>query len=79
MKRHEATIFDFTKDPDDMLMMTLHEHLDGGISIHCTDNGYAGFSMHITQGQAKDLIPKLQEGIIKFEVYKRRQTEEVKK
>ncbi len=72
MKRHEATIFDFTKDSDNMLLMTSHEGLSGKISIHCTDNGYNGFTMYITKGQAKDLIGKLQEGIIRLEVYARR-------
>ena len=76
MERHEATIFDFTKDPDDMLLMTSHEGLDGGIAIHCTNDGYSGFTMRITKGQAKDLIPKLQEGIINLEIYERGKAKE---
>ena len=73
MKRHEATTFDFTKDPDDMLLMTSHEEssFNKCISIHCTDDGLDGFSIYITPKQAKDLIGKLQEGIINLEVAKR--------
>jgi len=77
MKRHEATIFDFMGDPDDKLLMTSHESCDGGMSIHCTDDGYSGFTMYITKGQAKDLIAKLQEGIINLEVHERTQMKEV--
>lgn len=72
MKRYEATVFDFTKDPDDMLLMTSHESCHSEtIAIHCTDDGYSSFTMYVTKGQAKDLIGKLQEGIINLEVYER--------
>lgn len=70
MQRHEATIFDFTKDPDDMLLVTSHEKSRSEtIAIHCTEDGYTGFTMYITKGQAKDLMPKLQKAIITLEVY----------
>ena len=71
MKRHEATIFDFTKDPDDMLLVTSYEGICGDMSIHCTDNGFNGFTMRITQAQAEDLIGKLQKAIINLEMAKR--------
>lgn len=71
MKRHEATIFDFTKDADDMLLMASHEGNMGGLSIHCTNNGLDGFAMRITKEQAIDLIRKLQQGIINLEVYEK--------
>jgi len=76
MERHEATIFDFMKDPDDMLLMTSHEGIGGGMSIHCTNDGYSGFTMYITKGQAKDLIGRLQEGIINLETYERGKAKE---
>lgn len=81
MKRHEATIFDFQEDPDDKFCVTSHESCHSpSMTIHCTgDSGYSGFSMYITKEQAKDLIGKLQEGIINLEVYERAQKKEVEK
>ena len=68
MERHEATTFVFTKDKDDVLLVTSHEKIDSSMSIHCKGEGYANFSMYITQGQAENLIGKLQKAIINLEV-----------
>ena len=77
MKRHEATIFDFTGDDDDKLLVTSHEGIGiESVSIHYTEGGYSGFTMCITKGQMKDLMAKLQEAIITLEVYQRRQVRE---
>lgn len=79
MKRHENTIFDFTEDEDDKLLTTTH----GGqiiktssIAIHCTNNGYDGFRVYITMGQARNLMGKLQESIINLEVHEKTQRKE---
>lgn len=71
MNRYEATVFDFTKDRDDKLLMTSHEETNGGIAIHSSE-GHENFTVYINKGQAKDLIIKLQEGIINLEVYERK-------
>ena len=72
MERYEATTFDFTEDKDDVLFVTSHEKIDLSMSIHCKGEGYANFSMYITQGQAEDLIGKLEKAIINLEVARRK-------
>ncbi len=73
MERHEGTTFVFTKDPDNILLVTSHEeHPDMSLSIHChSGKGYGSFSMYITQGQAENLIQQLQKKIINLEVHKK--------
>lgn len=72
MERHENTIFNFTKDKNDILLTTSHEENDSSITIHCSAaGGYGGFSMYISQGQAENLIHGLQKCIINLEAHKK--------
>ena len=71
MERHEATTFVFTKDKDDILLVTSHEETNSAISIHCHCESHATFGMYITQGQAENLIGRLQKAIINLEVHKK--------
>lgn len=70
MKRYEQTTYDFKDDQDDAFLTTSHGGHNNSITIHNSDP-FNAVHLEITQGQAEDLMGKLQKAIINLEVHKK--------